>query len=500
VTHEQDFPQNTLPRRSLLQSAGLIMAAAAVPSWSGEAAEAALPDATASHGSIMTQLSAYMSDAGDRPLPAEVEEKTKQHILDTIAAMVSGVNLLPAQVALKFARAYGGEPVATVVASNVLCGPIEAAIANGMLAHSDETDDSHAPSQSHPGSGIVPAALATGEKFNISGSRFVRAVALGYDVGTRVAMTLGGLPYQTKTSRDTHSVTNTFGASAAAGCAAGLSAQQMRWVLDYAAQQASGIAAWNRDTQHIEKSLVYGGFPARNGVTTALLIQLGGTGVDDIFSGSDNFLMAFAPNADPAGLIDKLGVRYEVMRTNIKKWSVGSPMQASLDALQLIMKQHPFDADQLKEMVIRVDPDEAHIVNNRDLPDICMQHLMSVMLIDKGLTFKTAHDKARMEDPAVLAVRSKVHLVPDEALQRLYPARVAIVEVTLKNGEHFSQRIDAVSGSAQNPMTHDELASKCRDLMTPILGSAQCARLIDAVFNIESMHDIRTLSPLLQRS
>ena len=73
----------------------------------------------------------------------------------------------------------------------------------------------------------------------------------------------------------------------------------MRWVLDYAAQQASGVAAWQRDTEHIEKSLVFGGFPARNGVSAALLIQLGGTGVEDILSGPDNFLVAFAPKADP---------------------------------------------------------------------------------------------------------------------------------------------------------------------------------------------------------
>ncbi len=499
MEREQENLKETLTRRSLLQAAGLIVATAAVPGWPASGAVTTHSDDTASQKSVTSRLSAYMSRAGDRPLPEEVAEKTKQHILDTVAAMVSGIELLPAQIALKFARSYGGEKVATVVASDMRCGPIEAAIANGMLAHSDETDDSHAPSQSHPGAGIVPAALATGEKFGISGTRFVRAVALGYDIGTRVGMTLGGLAYQSKTSRDTHSITGTFGASAAAGCAASLSAEQMRWVLDYAAQQASGLAAWSRDTQHIEKSLVFGGFPARNGVTAALLIQLGATGVDDIFSGADNFLIAFAPNADPAGLVDKLGERYEVTRTSIKKWTVGSPVQASLDALQLIIKQHPFPVDQLQKMVVRVDPDEAQIVDNRDMPDISMQHLMAIMLIDKTLSFKAAHDKARMKDPAVLAVRAKVQLVPDQALERLYPARVAIVEVTLKNGTHFNQRVDAVSGSPENPMTHDEVASKCRDLMTPILGSAKCERLIDAVFKIESMDNIRALSPLLQR-
>jgi 2-methylcitrate dehydratase PrpD len=313
-----------------------------------------------------------------------------------------------------------------------------------------------------------------------------------------VGMTLGGLDYQTRTSRDTHSITNTFGAAAAAGCAASLTAQQMRWALDFAAQQASGLAAWQRDTQHVEKSLVFGGFPARNGVTAALLIQQGASGVEDIFSGADNFFAAFYPNAAPAGLVDKLGEQYEIMRTNIKKWTVGSPIQAVLDALQLIMKQHPFSLGQVQKVTVHLGTSEAHIVDNRDMPDISLQHMVSVMLLDGTATFQSAHDKARMQDPAILAARSKVELVRDDALQRLYPARVAIVEVTLNDGTRFSQRVDAVRGSAENPMTHEELVIKARDLMAPVLGSDKCARLIDAIFEVEKMQDIRALSPLLQ--
>jgi len=126
----------------------------------------------------MERLSVYMSEAGSRSLPAEVMEKTKQHILDTLAAMISGSELPPGRMAIQFAHAYGGREVATVVASNFACGPIEAALTNGMLAHADETDDSHAPSQSHPGCAVIPAALAAGERFGISGERFLRAVAL----------------------------------------------------------------------------------------------------------------------------------------------------------------------------------------------------------------------------------------------------------------------------------------------------------------------------------
>src|SRR5438093_4229626 len=166
-----------LTRRRLLQCAGGLFATAALPAVRAEGAD------TPQIGQLMTTLSTYMGEAASRPLPAPVVEKTKHMILDTIAAMVSGSELPPGRFAIQFARTYRGNPVSTVVASTVVCGPIEAALANGMLAHSDETDDTHPPSQSHPGCAVVPAAMAVGEQFGIDGTRFLRAVSLGYDVG-----------------------------------------------------------------------------------------------------------------------------------------------------------------------------------------------------------------------------------------------------------------------------------------------------------------------------
>ena len=487
-------------RRRLLQQAGCVIAATAISPVVGSATEQAAPVAGKPAGSAaMDTLSAYMSEAHSRSLPGEVAEVAKQHILDTFAAMISGAELPPGQVALKFARSQAGGTVATVVASDIVCGPLEAAMANGMLAHSDETDDSHAPAHCHPGCGIVPAALAAGEQFGISGMHFLRAVTLGWDVGTRVTMNIGGVPWEKQTHRSTHSIANTFGASAAAGCAAGLNARQMRWLLDYAAQQASGTLAWQRDSGHIQKSLVFAGFPARNGVTAALIIQLGGTGVDDIFTGADNFLLAQDSKGGPEGLVDKLGERYEVTRTNIKKWSVGSPIQAALDAVEILQKRHPFEAGQVRAVVVRLGTSAAKTVNNREIPDINVQHLVAIMLIDKTVSFRAAHDLARVNDPAVLRERAKIQLVADEEMERNLPRREALVEITLNDGTKLSERVTAVRGTAQNPMTREEVVAKARDLITPVLGAATCAGLIDRVFAIENLKDIRELRPLLQR-
>ena len=448
----------------------------------------------------MATLSAYMAAAASRPLPEAVVEKTKQIILDTLAAMISGSELPPGKFAINFARLYKGERVSTVVASNILCGPIEAALCNGMLAHSDETDDTHPPSQSHPGASVVPSALAVGEQFGIDGTRFLRAVALGYDIGPRFTITLGKIQYMVETHRSTHALSGTFGSAAAAACAAGLNAQQMRWVLSYTAQQAGGLASWQRDTDHIEKSFDFGGMSARNGVTSALLVQAGGTGVDDILSGADNFLDAFAPKNNADLLIEKLGERYEVMRTNFKKWTVGAPIQAPLDALENLLKKHRIDLAQVKQVTVRVAADEATIVDNREIPDISLQHLAAVMLIDKTVTFKSAHDIARMKDPAVLKERAKVTLVHDTDLEKLMPKRVAIVEIALNDGQVLTERVEAVRGTADNPMTRDEVAAKARDLIVPVLGAASSAKLIERILNLERVANVRDLRPLLQKS
>jgi 2-methylcitrate dehydratase PrpD len=487
-------------RRRLLELASLAVATAVVPPEVVRAKPAPRRE-TSGEGlsAVMDKLSTYMGEASGRALPEEVLEKTKHHILDTLAAMISGSELAPGRAALQFAGSYGGKEVATVVASKILCGPIEAALANGVLAHADETDDSHAPSQSHPGCAVVPAALATGERFGISGTHFLRAVTLGYDVGPRFTMTLGGQQFEAESHWSTHSISPLFGAAAAAGCAASLSAQQMRILLGYAAHQSSGLGAWNRDTEHIQKAFHFGGMTARSGVTSALLVQAGWTGVEDIFSGKDNFFQAYNPHADPAGLAEHLGERFEITRTNIKKWPVGSPIQAALDALEILGKERPFQAKDVQQISVQLASDEAAIVNNREIPDICLQQMVAVMVLDKTVAFSSAHDKERMKDPATLRERAKVKLIPSEELERLMPLRVALVEVELADGSRLTQRVDNVRGTPRNPMTREEIVSKARDLIAPILGATQCANLTERVLHLEKVADLRELRPLLQR-
>jgi 2-methylcitrate dehydratase PrpD len=468
-----------------LQQAGWITAAAAFPQLARAVANDVSP--------VMEKLSTYMAEARNRALPDNVLQETKRHILDTIAAMVSGSELPPGRLAIQFARAYGGEKIATVVASPILCGPIEAAFANGELAHSDETDDDFTTGGAHPGCAVVPAALATGEQFGISGTHFVRAVSLGYDLALRAMKTVGpGM-------RETHNLVGTMGGAAAAGCVASLNVQQMRWLLDYATQQAgAGIGTWRRDTEHISKAFLFGAMGARNGVNAALVVHTGWTGVNDVLSGPNNFVESYNAKADPAGMVDRLGELYGVMVTTLKKWTTGGPIQAPLDALENLRKQRPFEHDQVQKVVVRAATSAAYTVNNREMADICLQHLVAIMLLDKTVSFHAAHDNARMKDPAVLRERAKVQLVPDAELEKLIPVRVAIVEITFTDGTQISERVEHVRGTPENPMTREEVVAKARELMAPVLGAKVCSSLIERVLEMESVKDIRELRPLLR--
>ena len=133
--------------------------------------------------SIIGKVSAYISKSGHAELPEGVIEKAKHHILDTIAAMVSGSKLKPGLLAKQHAQSQAGVGEAQVVGSSIVTSAINAAFANGMMAHADETDDFNARSKMHPGVAIVPSALATAEREGTDGMGFLKAVVVGYGAG-----------------------------------------------------------------------------------------------------------------------------------------------------------------------------------------------------------------------------------------------------------------------------------------------------------------------------
>ena len=446
---------------------------------------------------VTRALCAYVADTLDRDMPPEVVAKTRLHVLDTIAAMVSGSRLKAGEMAARYVDGLGGRPQATVVGTGIVTSTVNAALANGMAAHGDETDDSHLRGRFHPGCGIVPAALATAELAGRSGNDRLRAVALGYDIGARLIFSLGfGKLYTERNS--THTLSTTFGATAAAAAMLRLNPTQVRHAFSFAAQQASGVPYWERDREHVEKAFDFGGMGARNGVSAATMVGSGMTGVDDPLSGEKNLFTALGDKPMPQEFIAELGKRYEVMDTSIKKWCVGSPLQSVLDCVTELLKDPDVRAGRIKHIVVDMPADRLHIVDNKTIPDICLQHLVALMIVDGGAGFDSVHDFARMQDPKVLAIRKLVQAVPNQELVTAVPARQAIVKIETADGRTLSHRTYEVRGTPGNPMDQSEVDAKALDLMAPIIGQGRAKELIAAISNLDRFGPIAGLRRLLQ--
>jgi 2-methylcitrate dehydratase PrpD len=478
-------------RRGVLKGVGSIAAAAALPGVA-EAANPSEQTAAAAAADLTGRVARYMAAARQQPLPPEVMTATKHRILDTVAAMVSGARLKPGEAAIRFARAQGGAQEASVLTTDIRTSAINAALVNGMFGHADETDDFEPVTKAHPGCAVVPAAFAIGERDGRSGEDVIRAVALGYDLCCRWLLALG--PNHVRaTHRSAEGVSSTVGAAAAAASMARLTERGMRITLSYAVQQVSGVWSWERDIEHIEKAFDFAGMGARNGVTAAVMAQLGFTGVEDVLEGEHNALDAHSTQPRPEEMAADLGTRFYVTETAIKTFSVGYPIQSALDAFLSLRREHDITVDAVDRIIATLPEDGARIVNDRSMPDVNLQYLMAVALIDGAVSFDDSHSYERMKDPAVLAVKRRVELVADRALMDPAAPRSARVEVRLRDGRTVNRFTRHAPGTKENPLDTNGVNAKARSLMSPVLGAPRTERIIERINALERLSNVREL-------
>ena len=282
---------------------------------------------------ITNNLCAFLDDARHAQLDDKTIEKAKHHIVDTIAAMISGTALHVGEKAFKALPSFEGLPEATVFGQSKRYPAYWAAMFNAMLAHADETDDSHETSITHPGCGIVPTAMAMSQREKKGGMDFIRAVCAGYDVGPRITEALGAMALN-NAGTSSHAMGAIFGSGACASVLANFDGAQVRRLLSYLAHESSGLGCWMAEHDHVQKAYVFGAMGAKNAITSVLLVQSGWTGLEEALEGPRTLFQARAQPAKGRSMEPSLVLGHEILGSNIKKWCVGSPAQAPLDCLQ----------------------------------------------------------------------------------------------------------------------------------------------------------------------
>jgi 2-methylcitrate dehydratase PrpD len=491
-----DSKKRGFVRRRMLQGAGGLIAAAALPAGPLAAAPAPSAPARAAGADITGRLARYMVETRTRALPPDVLRECKHRILDTFGAMVSGARMRPGEMALRYVRSLGGVEEASVIASNFRTTAVNAALANGMFGHADETDDFEPVTKAHPGCSVVPSVLAIGERNGGTGMDMIRAVALGYDLCCRFLMALGP-DHVRGTHRSAEGTSSTFGSVGGAAGMAKLNEEQMRVALSYAAQQVSGLWSWVRDEDHVEKAFDFSGMGARNGVTAVTMVQAGFTGVTEVLDGEHNMIIALSTQPRPEEMVAGLGTRYFVTESAIKTFSVGYPIQAPLDAILTLRRQHNLTPGNVEHILIRLPADGASVVNNSAMPDVNCQHLVALALVKGGVSFEDSHSRPLMQDPAILAVRRRIELVGDRALVDPEAPRSGFVEVTMSGGRKVNHFTRHPPGTKESPLDTAGVNAKVRDLMAPVLGAQKTEALINQINTLETLDDIRKLRPLM---
>ncbi|WP_316980289.1 MmgE/PrpD family protein [Shumkonia mesophila] len=438
------------------------------------------------------RIASHAAALGHSNLPDKIRLKTKIHIIDTLAAIVSGTALEAGIAGQKFALSTGTRPVAAIVGTTHKVGLIEAALANGMAAHADESDDSHETSQTHPGCAVLPAAISVGQAREATGLAFLNAVHLGYDLTIRFGEALSPAMSFARSSLSCHAFAPIFGAGFAAGSLMGFDAERFLVVLNYLAQEASGLTTWRRDGAHTLKSYVFAGMPASNAVKAAGLVESGFTGSGDVLDPSDrNFFEAISSRAEPNRLYVDLGTSYKVLETDIKKYSVGFPIAAPLSVLEDILGRAGLRHDEIKAIRIRYHPDWYKVIGDENrMPDLNLRHCMAAMVVEGMLSFDASHDVGRMSDACTLSVGRRITLLPNEEGQDRFEARI---EVDARGQTYRSAQGLYVLGRKENPMTTEQVHDKAVELLTTVISEPAARRAIDIVHAIEHEKDLSRL-------
>jgi 2-methylcitrate dehydratase PrpD len=238
---------------------------------------------------------------------------------------------------------------------------------------------------------------------------------------------------------------------------------------------------------------------ARNGVTAALMVQSGFSGVPDVLDGEHNMIEALSTEPRPEEMVADLGRRFYVTETAIKTFSVGYPIQAPLDALLALRREHGLTPANVARIVARLPEDGASIVDNRAMPDVNLQYVLAVGLVDGTISFEDSHSQARMKDPQVLAIKDRVELVADRSLLDPEAPRSGRVEVTLRDGRTVSHFTRHPPGTKENPLDTKGVNDKARGLIEPVLGRERTGEIIAIVNQLEAARSIRDLVRLLTR-
>lgn len=447
------------------------------------------------------ELAKFVAKLKYSDLPKNVVQKTKDIILDQLGVALAASTKPWSKAVYRDAMNAGGREDSTIVYYGDKVPVISAAFVNGSFGHGIELDDGYRAGVTHPACVIIPAALSIGQRECINGKEFILAVVTGYEIMGRASAATA--PSLFERGHHPTSASGPFGAAAAGAKILRFDDDLTLHALGIAGSTACGLAEFNQ-TGGMSKR-IHGGLAASGGLRAVLLAKEGLTGPPTILEGAKGFLRTFSDEKKDHLLTADLGKSWVVMATGYKRHANCAMNHAPIDSLLKIMSKHPFNHDDVDELIILHNSRAQRIIgvikDPQTVPDAQFSGYFSLaMTVVLGNNLLEAYTQETLKNGSIRELAKKVRFEVDPEAEANYPQkRMGGIVVKLKNGTKYQEKTEYAKGMPENPFTAEELRNKFRALSSVVLPKQKVEGIIEAVDSLENHDDVNTLANMLKR-
>jgi len=420
-------------------------------------------------------------------IPEEVMRRGEDLLVDWFGSAVAGKGAAPVEILTRFVEQMGSNSgPSEILVHRSSSSPYLAAMSNAAASHVVEQDDLHNSSVFHPATVVFSPALACTQALGRSGTEFLTAAIVGYEVGIRVGEFLGRSHYKTFHTTGT---AGSLASAAAVGHLLKLSPEQMLHAFGSAGTQSAGLWEFLRDAA--DSKQLHTAHAAGTGLMSAYLAQGGFTGAQHILEGKQGLAAGMSSDANPNCLIDRLGERWASAETSFKYHASCRHTHPAADALLHTMQSNRIQAQDIDRIVTHVHQGAIDVLGPVTHPTTIHQSKFSmgtVLAIIAHYQFAGLQEFAdHFSDPEICALRDRVTMELDPEIDAAYPKRwIGKVTVILKDGRQLHGRVDEPKGDPGNTLSRIEITDKALRLAAFSGGATadEMTRAIDALWNI----------------
>jgi 2-methylcitrate dehydratase PrpD len=449
-------------------------------------------------------LSDFISDLSYYDLPSYTIEKAKESMLDYLGALIAAYknSSLLSENIIELIKNNGGTEEATIIGQSTKVPLINAALANGVLSHVVELDDGHRIARGHPGVVVLSAVLPIAEYLRSNGKELITAIVAGYDIFVRIASAVN--PSHLNRGYHTTGTCGTLAAAAAAAKIFNLNKEQTINALGFAGIQAAGLLEVTVSGQTAKA--LHSGKAAYAGVLSAILAKAGGEGPKAIIEGVKGFAKTMSDECNYDVMLKDMNKTYCIDDCYIKLYPSCRHTHSPVDAVFDMVNEYEFDYMDISEIIIRTFPTAISFAGEIFKPKSAAEAKFSIpycvcTALVKGKLGLRQLEMDCLNDPIILSLIDKVKIESDESLESSNPkTKGAELIVTLKDGRKMLKRVNLPKGEIENPVNREELIRKFTSCTEHHVNDKNRKQIIDSVFNLDNMRDIKEMIALLTKS